>query len=95
MSTNLTTQGVSASVPATWECSKSDGALYRRFEFEDYSETRLFLSDLEELSKAADFYPDLSFARCYVNVTVHARDTGKASCEASSFAKQVSDLVKG
>ena len=46
--------------------------LERRMEFPDYEATRRFLEDAEASCKEAGIYPDISFGRTYVNLTLHA-----------------------
>lgn len=46
--------------------------LERRVEFPDYETTRRFLEGAEVSCKAAGIYPDISFGRTYVNLTLHA-----------------------
>ena len=44
--------------------------LNRRFEFASYAETRQFLDQMADLSKRAGYYPDVSFGKTYVNVSI-------------------------
>jgi 4a-hydroxytetrahydrobiopterin dehydratase len=46
--------------------------LERRVEFPDYEATRRFLEGAEASCKEAGIYPDISFGRTYVNLTLHA-----------------------
>ena len=46
--------------------------LERRVEFPDYDATRRFLEGAEASCKQAGIYPDISFGRTYVNLTLHA-----------------------
>ncbi|RPG00746.1 MAG: 4a-hydroxytetrahydrobiopterin dehydratase [Prochlorococcus sp. MED-G132] len=48
--------------------------LERRFEFETYAETRDFLDRLGEHTEAAKRFPDISFGRTYVNITLRPED---------------------
>ncbi len=76
-----------------WEARERPPLLFRRFEFENYAATRVFLDALETLSKEHGYFPDLSFAAKYVNVTVQARD-GKALAPADyEFAARVAGLT--
>ena len=52
-------------LPEEWKFIGSDGVIYRRFEFENYTATSAFLDRLAELSKEIGLYPDLSFAKTY------------------------------
>jgi 4a-hydroxytetrahydrobiopterin dehydratase len=46
--------------------------LERRIEFADYGSTRDFLERLNALSEATQHFPDISFGRTYVNLTLRA-----------------------
>jgi 4a-hydroxytetrahydrobiopterin dehydratase len=45
--------------------------LERRVEFPDYEATRQFLEVAEASCQEAGIYPDISFGRTYVNLTLH------------------------
>ncbi len=72
--------------PAGWTEVEKPPMLYRRFEFAAYSETRAFLDRLAGLSKETGLYPDLSFSRTHVNVTVYGPDGAAIDAEAREFA---------
>jgi 4a-hydroxytetrahydrobiopterin dehydratase len=78
--------------PEGWTEVERPPSLYRRFEFPAYSETRAFLDRLAGLSKDTGLYPDLSFSRTYVNVTVHGSDA-VVGPEARTFAARVETIV--
>ncbi|OZB47834.1 MAG: hypothetical protein B7X60_05335 [Polynucleobacter sp. 39-45-136] len=44
--------------------------LSRRFEFATYAETRTFLDKVAKLAEEAKHYPNLSFGKTYVSVTL-------------------------
>ncbi len=44
--------------------------LERRIEFPDYEQNRLFLEKLNDLSEQLGRFPDISFGRTYVNITL-------------------------
>ncbi|SEQ27896.1 Pterin-4a-carbinolamine dehydratase [Ectothiorhodospira magna] len=48
--------------------------LERRLAFPDYEATRRFLEQAGALSEREGVYPDISFGRTYVNMTLHADD---------------------
>ena len=54
----------------SWTHRQRPERLERRFEFADYEATRLFLERLEALSERTGRFPDISFGRTYVNLTV-------------------------
>ena len=68
--------------------------LSRRFEFESYAETRRFLDDVARLAEAAQLYPNLSFGKTYVSVTIDANGK-KISPECVALAQKISGLVTG
>ena len=78
--------------PEGWTEVERPPSLYRRFEFAAYSETRAFLERLAGLSKETGLYPDLSFSRTYVNVTVHGSGPVVDTAE-RTFAARVESIV--
>ena len=53
-----------------WTLRKRPERLERRIEFADYEQTRDFLEQLNSLSEQQSRYPDISFGRTYVNLTI-------------------------
>ena len=72
-------------------------SLERRFSFSGYPETREFLERLAELSEQESVYPNLSFGRDYVNVTIQpATETATELDEVNRrFSRLVTALVEG
>ena len=79
--------------PEGWTEVERPPSLYRRFEFAAYSETRVFLDRLAGLSKETGLYPDLSFARTYVNVTVYGSGGAAVDVEARTFAARAEAIA--
>jgi pterin-4a-carbinolamine dehydratase len=79
--------------PEGWTEVERPPSLYRRFEFAAYSETRSFLDRLASLSKETGLYPDLSFARTHVNVTVCASDDSAVGAEERDFAVRAEEIA--
>jgi pterin-4a-carbinolamine dehydratase len=79
--------------PEGWTEVEKPPSLYRRFEFAAYPETRAFLERLAGLSKETGLYPDLSFSRTYVNVTVHGSDGAGVGTEARTFAARAEAIA--
>lgn len=67
--------------------------LERRLEFEDYEQTRRFLDELGSLCEQHNRFPDISFGRTYVNLTIRP-DSDDAAVGASehSFAGAIDAL---
>lgn len=62
-----------------WKEKASPARLERRFDFASYDETRAFLDRAADLSKSTEVYPDVSFGRTYVNMTLYLDEAGKAA----------------
>ena len=54
-----------------WKEHERPPRLERRYTFSGYPALREFLDRAAEISEELDFYPDLSFGRDYVNITIH------------------------
>ena len=67
--------------------------LNRRFDFGSYAETRRFLDQLAELSKREDYYPNVSFGKTYVNVSIDAEGQAMLAEHESIFTSAMEALV--
>lgn len=68
--------------------------LERRLEFPDYDRLRVVLDRIADLSEATGIYPNQSFGRDYVNLTLFADETsGTLTAAIEAFAQQVDTLV--
>lgn len=80
-----------------WELRNRPVRLERRFEFETYDLTRDFLDRLGALSESIGRFPDISFGKTYVNITLRP-DNDDDSIELSekdhNFATQISGLLE-
>ena len=54
----------------SWEQRNRPIRLEKRFEFESYQATRDFLDRLGAFSESTNRYPDISFGKTYVNLTL-------------------------
>ncbi len=79
--------------PEGWTEVEQPPLLYRRFEFAAYPEARAFLARLADLSKETGLYPDLSFSRTHVNVTVYGLSGAAVGAEEREFAARAEALV--
>ena len=79
--------------PEGWTEVEKPPSLYRRFEFAAYPETRAFLERLAGLSKETGLYPDLSFTRTHVNVTVYGPGGAAVGAEARNFAARAEAIA--
>ena len=53
-----------------WDQRNRPNRLERRLEFETYEATRTFLDQLGTLSESQNIFPDISFGKTYVNITL-------------------------
>jgi len=79
--------------PESWTEVEQPSSLYRRFEFAAYPEARAFLDRLANLSKETGLYPDLSFSRTYVNVTVYGSGGAAVGSEERAFVVRADSLA--
>jgi pterin-4a-carbinolamine dehydratase len=82
-------------VPEGWNSVGPGGSLCRRFEFEAYAATRDFLDRLAGLSERLGRYPDLSFGKRHVNVTIHGEAERADAASLAEFASAVANLAAG
>ena len=77
-----------------WTHRARPNRLERRIEFADYESTRLFLERLNALSEREGRFPDISFGRTYVNLTLRAEgeEAALGSWE-EAFAAAIDELL--
>jgi len=77
-----------------WVVRKRPARLERRIEFADYEQIRDFLDRAAELAEREDYYPDMSFGRTHVSITLHPQDNVDEVDEALlQYASQMDALV--
>lgn len=77
-----------------WNERASPARLERRFEFGDYRCTREFLNKAAQLSERTQVYPDVSFGRTYVNLTLYfAPETQDADLKVRDYARELDDVT--
>lgn len=81
-------------LPRGWQRIRTPPALFRRFEFSAYHETRAFLDRLAELSEATGLHPNLNFGKTYANVTISA-EGASPSKDDIDFAVRVNEVANG
>jgi len=79
--------------PEGWTEVETPSSLYRRFEFGTYPETHAFLDRLASLSKETGLYPDLSFSRTRVTVTVYGSGGAAVDAVAREFATRAEAIA--
>lgn len=79
-----------------WQERQRPFRLERRFEFETYHLTRDFLDRLGDHSEASRRFPDISFGKTYVNITLRPEsedDGAELSKEDYQFAAEIDGLL--
>ena len=77
-----------------WTQRPRPDRLERRIEFADYEATRVFLERLNTLSEQENRFPDISFGRTYVNITLRAEVDDAAIGEVDqAFAAAIDGLL--
>ena len=80
-----------------WRQKNRPECLEKRFEFESYEKTRDFLDALGDLSEKVSRFPDISFGKTYVNITIRPLENNekvKISEVDYDFASQIDLLIK-
>lgn len=77
-----------------WQRQDLPPMLSRRFEFATYAETRRFLDRVADVAEEAQRYPNLSFGKTYVSITIDA-DGKKIGPEIVELARRIDALTAG
>ena len=64
-----------------------------RFEFDSYAMTREFLDKLADFSKLENFYPNINFAKNYVNVSIDDEGQTELSTKKTDFVAHMKALA--
>ena len=81
----------------SWHARQRPVCLERRFEFETYSATRDFIDRLGQHSEATQRFPDISFGKTYVNITLRPEseaDDAALTDADRSFAAEIDALFR-
>ena len=83
-----------ADLPNGWEARGRPPALFRRFEFERYGETRAFLDALASLTEEVGVHPqNINFGTTYVNITLEASDGSEPGPVELDIAARINALT--
>lgn len=77
-----------------WVVRKRPARLECRIEFADYEKTRDFLDRAAELAESRGYYPDMSFGRTHVCITLSSQDeTDEVSEALFQYAREIDALL--
>jgi pterin-4a-carbinolamine dehydratase len=80
--------------PEGWEARGKPPALFKRFSFDGYRQTRDFLDALAALAEEAGMHPqNINFGTTYVNVTLEAVDGAALGESEQAFAERIDALA--
>ena len=71
-----------------WNKRESPLRVEKRFEFEEYSRISKFMKMVDELSKLKNIYPNISFGKTFVSITIFL-DSEKLSSIQENFSNQI------
>ena len=80
-----------------WRQKKRPECLEKRFEFKSYDENRDFLDDLGDFCEKVNRFPDISFGKTYVNITIRPlqnNEKEEISKVDHDFATQIDLLIQ-
>ena len=71
-----------------WNKRESPLRIEKRFEFEKYSKISKFMGKIEKLCKEKDIYPNISFGKNFVSLSVFL-DSKEISSKEKDFSKDI------
>ena len=71
-----------------WNERESPLRIEKRFEFEEYSKISKFMERIEKLCKEKDIYPNISFGKNFVSLSIFL-DNKKISDNEKDFSKNI------
>ena len=74
-----------------WKERESPLRIEKRFEFEQYSKISKFMEKIEELCKERDIYPNISFGRNFVSLSIFLENK-KISDKEKDYSKDIDKL---
>tara|TARA_B100000886_G_scaffold141299_1_gene95769 strand:- start:215 stop:454 length:240 start_codon:yes stop_codon:yes gene_type:complete len=74
-----------------WNERESPLRIEKRFEFEEYSKISKLMGKIEKLCKEKDIYPNISFGKNFVSVSIFLGVKGISSKE-KDFSKSIDEF---
>ena len=71
-----------------WNERESPLRIEKRFEFEQYSKISKFMGKIEKLCKEKDFYPNISFGKNFVSLSIFL-DSKEISIKENDFSEEI------
>ena len=74
-----------------WNEKDNPPRIERRFEFENYTKTSLFMKDIDILCKSKNIFPNISFGSQFVGITIFLEKSNISNTE-KEFSKEINDI---
>ena len=74
-----------------WNEKDNPPRIERRFEFENYSKTSLFMKEIDNLCKFKNIFPNISFGSQFVGITIFFEKANISNME-KEFSKEIDDI---
>ena len=74
-----------------WNQRESPLRVEKRFEFEEYSRISKFMKMVDELCKLKNIYPNISFGKNFVSITIFLRSEKLSKIE-KDFSNQIDNF---
>ena len=74
-----------------WNKRESPLRIEKRFEFEEYSKISNFMEKIEKLCKEKDIYPNISFGKNFVSLSIFLENK-EISDKEKNFSKEIDNL---
>ena len=74
-----------------WKQRESPIRFEKRFEFDDYQSISKFMKQIDELCKEKNIYPNISFGKNFVGITIFL-DSEKLSKIEKDFSNQIDNF---
>ena len=76
-----------------WNQRESPLRIEQRFEFEEYSKISIFMEKIDQLCKEKNMYPNISFGKNFVSVTIFL-DSEEITLSEKDFSNQIDNFFK-
>ena len=77
-----------------WNKRESPLRIEKRFEFEEYSKISIFMKLVDELCKEDNLYPNISFGKNFVSISIFL-DSEKISKIEKDFSNKIDNFYLG
>ena len=77
-----------------WNQRESPSRIEKRFEFEEYSRISKFMKMVDDLCKKKNTYPNISFGRNFVSITIFLGSEKLSKIE-KDFSNQIDSFYLG